>query len=81
MRSDCSTGASHVPVKSIKLVATDLASPPAHMHYDINNCIGTLTFPFLWKIARTSPISRVYPPTVENDYCPFFQLYQQYLRD
>ena len=31
LRSDCSTGASHVPVKSIKLVATDLDSPPAQM--------------------------------------------------
>ena len=58
LRSDCLTGADHVPVhvKIIKLVATDLASP---LIYIINTCIETLNFSSLWKMARISPIPRV----------------------
>ena len=78
LRSDCSTGADHVPVKFIKLVTTDLVSPLTHV---MNTCIETLTFPFPWKIEIISSIPKVDQPTVENDYRPVYHLSRKYSRD
>ena len=67
LRSDSSTGADQIPVRFIKSVANDLASPLAHI---INACIEMSTFPSLWKIARISPIPKVESPFGENDFRP-----------
>ena len=56
LRSDCSTGADHAPVKFIKLVTTDLVSPLTHV---INTCIETLMFAPPWKIEIISSIPKV----------------------
>ena len=63
LRSDCSTGVDQIPVRFIKLVATDLASPLTHI---INACIDSSMVPSLWKIARISPIPKVDRPVMEN---------------
>ena len=44
LRSDCSAGADHVPLKFIKLVANDLVSLLTRI---TNTCIETLPFPTL----------------------------------
>ena len=78
LRSDCSAGADHVPLKFIKLVANDLVSLLTRI---INTCIDTLPFPSLWKIARISPIPKVDQPTVENYDRPVYHLSRKYSRD
>ena len=60
-----SLGADQIPVRFIKSVANDLASPLTHIK---NACIETSTFPSLWKISRISPIPKVESPVGENDF-------------
>ena len=53
LRSDCSRGADHIPVKILKPVVSLLVSPLTHI---INTCIDTSAFPEDWKVPRISPI-------------------------
>ena len=78
LRSDCSSGADHVPVKFNKLVAADLVSSLKHI---INTCIETLTFPFLRGIARILSILKVDRPAVEIDYRPVYELSRKFPSD
>ena len=64
LRSDCSTGHDQIPVKFIKLVAEEIASPLTHI---INCCIEKEYFPLQWKIARIFPIPKTNYPTTNND--------------
>ena len=51
LRSDCSTGADHIPEKFPRIVTSLLASSLTHI---INTCIDTSTFPKDWKVGRIS---------------------------
>lgn len=63
LRSDCSTGADHIPTRFVKLVAEHLADPLTTI---INNCIANAYFPKLWKVARVSPVPKTDNP-IAND--------------
>ena len=64
LRSDCSTGPDQIPVKYIKMVAEEIASPLTHI---INSCINLEHFPKAWKKARVSPIPKVNDPVTNSD--------------
>ena len=67
LRSDCSCGPDGIPVKYIKMIAEQLASPLTHI---INNCISKQLFPSLWKIARICAIPKVQNISSNNDLRP-----------
>ncbi|CAB3985184.1 RNA-directed DNA polymerase from mobile element jockey [Paramuricea clavata] len=63
-RSDCSTGPDNIPVIFLKLAADFLAGPfsAGPLTAIINNCIDSLKYPMLWKLARISPIPKIDNP-------------------
>ncbi len=67
LRSDSSCGPDGIPVKFIKMVAEQLASPLTHI---LNNCISKQLFPSSWKIARICAIPKVETITSNNDLRP-----------
>ncbi|CAB4006181.1 Hypothetical predicted protein [Paramuricea clavata] len=67
LRSDCSCGPDGIPVKYIKMIAEQLASPLTHI---INNCISKQLFPSPWKIARICAIPKVQNISSNNDLRP-----------
>ena len=67
LRSDCSCGPDGIPVKYIKMIAEQLASPLTHI---INNCIYKQLFPSPWKIARICAIPKVQNISSNNDFRP-----------
>ena len=56
-----------MPARFVKLVSGHLACPLTTI---INNCISKLYFPRAWKLARISPIPKVYTPVTEDDLRP-----------
>ena len=56
LRSDSSTRHGQIPVKFMKLVAEEIASPLTHI---ISSCIEKEHFPMAWKLARIFPIPKV----------------------
>ena len=67
LRSDCSCGPDGIPVKFIKMVADQIASPLTHI---VNNCISKQLFPSQWKIARICAIPKCDPISSYNDLRP-----------
>ena len=77
LRSDCSCGPDGIPVKYIKMIAEQLASPLTHI---INNCISKQLFPspqLFPKIARICAIPKVQNISSNNDLRPISSLPSQ----
>ena len=59
LRSDWTRGLDGIPVKIIKMVADQIASPLTHI---LNNCISKQLFLSQWKIARICAITKFDSP-------------------
>ena len=67
LRSDCSTGADHIPAKYLKMSANHIASPLTQI---INSFISNSTFPAAWKMVRVSLVPKVDSPINADQYRP-----------
>ena len=67
LRNDCFSGFDNMPVKILKPVAEEIASPIVHI---INSSIDKEIFPDSWKVARVCPVPKIANPIKEKDFRP-----------
>ena len=67
LRNDCSSGHDNIPVKFLKPVVDQIASPIVHI---INTSIDKEIFPDSWKVLRVCPIPKIDNPVTVKDFQP-----------
>ena len=67
LRNDCSSGFDNIPIKFLKPVAEEIASPIVHI---INSSIDKEIFPDSCKVARVFPVPKIVNPIKEKDFKP-----------
>ena len=68
LRNDCSSGFDNIPVKFLKFVANEIASP---IIYIVHSSSDKEIFPDSWKVARVCPVPKIDNPIKEKDFRAF----------